>query len=149
MLKRSVRVGVGSARVIRLDREHLFIELVLTNRSSLPFSLTAVRVWDRFRPVLANSTLRLLTNEYTKSAGGEIIERTSWQIATDLPCLVDPYTSRRIVLQFRCRPESYRFLRSLPRRSGKLALELCTSRGRRLRRCRFSVHAFDAWIRPG
>ena len=101
-------VVANNIKVIPLNKADMFfIECILSNPTSLPFSVYDVQIACG-EYLLENRKEDLFVFPLKEQPQ---IQRI--QVATDIPILIDAYTSRRIVLEFDLSPQQNNLLKTL------------------------------------
>ena len=130
LFRRRLRLSAEYVTVIPRADQSMYLDLVLSNASSLPVSINGARIFlRRGKSVSAKSVdYSFLDNIYPVPGGSSV--RKSVRLASLLPIRVEPYTSGRIVLEFSLRNEvSAQVCNLQSRRSPRLKFLFSTSRG--------------------
>ena len=130
--RRWVRLRLESLSCVFLADTFIFLDCVVSNRSSLPVSVHSVRILLPSGKSAPNERLGLLENVHHDKISGKPVGDRRVRVPSVLPMLINPYTSERIVLQFHSDDKLCTFLRSLQGHSRPgLRIRLYTSRGAR------------------
>ena len=146
--QRRKHIMVNRASCLIIKERLLLLECLISNRSSLPLSINAVKIQRRLVPVLENDSYGLLRGSFKRTRGIEVLSEREAYIPDVLPVSIEAYSSRRIVLQFHLDHKLCTFLRSLHDHPSRfLGLSIYTSRGRWSAYTRVSFPDVEEWLR--
>ena len=145
--QRWIRLRLESVGCVFFADKYVFLDCVVSNRSSLPISVYSVGILLPSGESGRNDRLGLLENVHHEKIDGKPAADRRVRVPSALPVLVNAYTTERIVLQFRLDGIACTFLRSLQGRPRKrLRVRLYTSRGARTVRSPLNFPEPEDWL---
>lgn len=146
--QRLVRISLTNTSCVYIEDASIYLDFFLTNKSSLPISVTGAVIYPRYNHGIHNEWTYSDSVENTHTSDGPVVDRQSVPLSSLLPVDVPAYTAKRIVLQFPPRGELCKHLQQLRVQNRRpIRIRLCTSRGTRLLRTRLRFPDPALWVR--